>query len=225
LGCAGGEVVTLTDEGTLVNGVNKRRQQTLHHDVLGRLVKTEVWDFEGTGSDGVSRRLYSTTVTSYNVRDQVTLVRKYAGAESSSTVQETSMTYDGFGRLETQHMPQQQAVPNQSWTSDHTTYHYDAEAKVDYVIDARGVKKQFSYANNNRHLVTGLSYDLSALPAGQTSVPATSAATFEYNAVGLRTKVTDSTGTITYTYNDLSQLTSEARVFAEFPNQTYTLNY
>src|SRR6185369_3842858 len=66
---------------------------------------------------------------------------------------------------------------------------------------------------------------LSALPAGQTAVPAVSAATFEYNGAGLRKKMTDGTGNITYTYNDLAQLTSEARVFTEFPAQTYTLNY
>ena len=223
-GCAGGDVVTLTDEGTLVGGVPKTRRQTLHHDVVGRLVKTEVWDFEGTAPDGVGRRLDSTTVTTFNVRDQVTLVRQYAGAEGSGTFQDTSMTYDGFGRLETQHLPHQQALQNQSWTSDHTTFHYDAEDKLDYIIDARGVKKQFSYQNNKRHLVTGLSYDLTALPAGQTSVPATSAATFEYTAVGLRKKMTDGTGTITYNYNDLSQLTSESREFADLDG-TYTLNY
>ena len=216
--------MTLTDEGTLVGGVPKRRRQTLYHDVLGRLVKTEVWDFEGTAADGVSRRLDSTTVTTYNVRDQVTLVRQHTGAEGSGTFQDTSMTYDGFGRLETQHLPHQQAFQNQSWTSDHTTFHYDAEDKLDYIVDARGVKKQFSYQNNKRHLVTGLSYDLSALPAGQTSVPAVSAATFEYTAVGLRKKMTDGTGTITYNYNDLSQLTSEIREFADLDG-TYTLNY
>ena len=41
-GCAGGEVVTLTDEGTLVSGVAKKRQQKIYSDVLGRTVKTEV---------------------------------------------------------------------------------------------------------------------------------------------------------------------------------------
>jgi hypothetical protein len=41
-GCAGGEVVTLTDEGTIDGGVPKRRQQKIYSDVLGRVVKTEV---------------------------------------------------------------------------------------------------------------------------------------------------------------------------------------
>ena len=54
-GCAGGEVVTLTDEGTLDGGVAKRRQQKIYSDVLGRPVKTEVLNWSG-GS------VYSTTV-------------------------------------------------------------------------------------------------------------------------------------------------------------------
>jgi hypothetical protein len=39
-GCAGGEVVTLTDEGTIDGGVVKRRQQKIYSDVVGRTVKT-----------------------------------------------------------------------------------------------------------------------------------------------------------------------------------------
>src|SRR5207253_1921441 len=34
-GCAGGEVVTLTDEGTIVNGQAVARQQKIYSDVLG----------------------------------------------------------------------------------------------------------------------------------------------------------------------------------------------
>lgn len=41
-GCAGGEVVTLTDEGTIDAGVSKKRQQKIYKDVLGRVVKTEI---------------------------------------------------------------------------------------------------------------------------------------------------------------------------------------
>ena len=66
-GCAGGEVVTLTDEGTIdpADGQSKRRQQKIYHDVLGRVTKTEVYNWAG-GS------IYSTTVNTYNVRDQLT---------------------------------------------------------------------------------------------------------------------------------------------------------
>jgi hypothetical protein len=63
-GCAGGEVVTITDEGTIDGGVEKRRQQKIYSDVLGRIVKTEILNWAG-GS------VYSATVNTYNVRDQL----------------------------------------------------------------------------------------------------------------------------------------------------------
>src|SRR6185369_1354443 len=99
-GCAGGEVVTLTDEGTIDAGVAKRRQQKIYSDVLGRTVKTEILNWQG-GS------VYSTIVNTYNARDQVTQVRQYAGPEGSGIYQDTSMTYDGYGRLQTKHVPEQ----------------------------------------------------------------------------------------------------------------------
>src|SRR4030095_15922562 len=40
-GCAGGEVVTLTDEGTIDGGVVKRRAQKIYSDVFGRTIKSE----------------------------------------------------------------------------------------------------------------------------------------------------------------------------------------
>src|SRR5205823_3727584 len=64
-GCAGGEVVTLTDE--------VERQQKIYSDVLGRQWKTEIMN-------GAS--IYSATVNVFNARDQVTLVRQWAGAEN-----------------------------------------------------------------------------------------------------------------------------------------------
>src|SRR5687767_5240925 len=107
-GCAGGQVATLTDEGTLDGGVVKRRQQKIYSDVLGRTVKTEVLNWQG-GS------VYSTTITSFNARDQVTQIREYAGAEGSGTYQDTILTYDGYGRLKTQHVPEQSAGTATVW--------------------------------------------------------------------------------------------------------------
>src|ERR1051326_1022443 len=98
-GCAGGEVVTLTDEGTIDAGVAKRRQQRIYSDVLGRKIKTEILNWEG-GS------VYSAVVNTYNERDQITNIRQFDGPEGSSTYQDTSMTYDGYGRLSTKHLPQ-----------------------------------------------------------------------------------------------------------------------
>src|SRR5688572_20094084 len=126
-GCAGGQVVALTDEGTIDAGVAKRRQQKIYSDVLGRTVKTEVLNWQG-GS------VYSATVNTYNVRDQVTQVREYAGAEGSGTYQDTTVTYDGYGRLKTKHVPEQNA-------GTATTWDYNADDTVQKTTDARGASQ------------------------------------------------------------------------------------
>src|SRR5204863_2620644 len=67
-GCAGGEVVTLTDE--------VGRKQKVYSDVLGRTVKAETYNWDGA-------TVYSTTTNKYNARDQITRVRQYAGMAPS----------------------------------------------------------------------------------------------------------------------------------------------
>jgi YD repeat-containing protein len=201
-GCAGGEVVTLTDEGTLDGGVSKRRQQKIYSDVLGRQVKTELLNWQG-GS------VYSATVTTYNVRDQVTQVRQYAGAEGSGTYQDTTMTYDGYGRLKTRHVPEQNTGAATVWT-------YNPDDTINTITDARGVIATYGY--NARHLMTSINY---SAPAG---VAPTANATFAYDAAGNRTSMTDGVGTHSYAYNQLSRLTSESYNFTGLSG-TYTLSY
>src|SRR6266576_2741323 len=75
-GCAGGEVMTLTDE--------VGRQQKVYSDVLGRQWKTEVLTYPDGNNN---RSVYSTTVNSYNARDQVELLRQYSGSAESGTYQ------------------------------------------------------------------------------------------------------------------------------------------
>ena len=92
--------------------------------------------------------VYATTTNTYNSRDQVTLVRQWAGAENGGgTYQDTMMSYDGYGRLKTKHEPEQNA-------NTATVYTYNAADAIDSVTDARGAAA--SYAYNNRHLVTAL---------------------------------------------------------------------
>lgn len=97
-GCAGGDVITLTDEGTIDAGIAKRRQQKIYKDVLGRVVKTENLNWE-------SGTVYNSTVNTYDVRDLITQKREYDGAEGSPTFQDTNMTYDGHARPKTKHRP------------------------------------------------------------------------------------------------------------------------
>jgi YD repeat-containing protein len=200
-GCAGGEVVTLTDEGTIDGGVAKRRQQKIYSDVLGRTVKTEILNWQG-GS------VYSATVNTYNARDQVTQIRQYAGAEGSGTYQDTTMAYDGHGRLQSRHLPQQDTGTATVWT-------YNADDTVNTVTDARGASSAFTH-NNGRHLPNVITHTMS----GSSLI----VESFEYDAAGNRTSMSDSSGGTTYQYNQLSQLTSETRTFTGLSG-SYTLSY
>jgi YD repeat-containing protein len=197
-GCAGGEVVTLTDE------VN--RQQRIYSDVLGRTWKTEILNWNGS--------VYSSTTSSLNARDQATLVRQFAGTDQSQTYQDTTMSYDGYGRLQTKHVPEQNA-------GTATVYAYNLDDTIQSVTDARGAMASYSYVGNNRHLVTGITY------SAPSAIPIPAAASFGYDSAGNRTSMADGTGSLTYQYNSLSQLTSETRQFngAGAPSTSYTLSY
>jgi YD repeat-containing protein len=215
-GCAGGEVVTLTDE------VN--RQQKIYSDVLGRQWKTEIMSWpDGNGN----RSVYSTTVSVYNARDQVTNVKQYAGVASadasstnaaascpSGTCQETIATYDPYGRLQTKHVPEQNA-------GTATAYAYNPDDTIYSVTDARGASATYTY--NGRHLVTAINY---WAPAGITP---TANVTLGYDAAGNRISMTDGFGSKSYSYSQLSQLMSETRQFADpsppYLNGSYTLSY
>lgn len=193
-GCAGGEVITLTDE--------MGRQQKVYSDVVGRQWKTEALNWNGT--------VYSATTNTFNARNQVTLVRQFAGPEGSGTYHEATMSYDGYGRLQSKHVPEQSA-------GTATVYAYNPDDTISSVTDARGATVTYVY-NNNRHLVKGLNY---TAPPGVTP---TSNVTFNYDPAGNRTLMTDGLGSTTYTYNQLSQLTAETRYINALGN-SYTLSY
>jgi YD repeat-containing protein len=196
-GCAGGEVVTLTDE--------TGRRQRATSDPLGRQLKIEVLNLDSS--------VYSTTANIYNARDQVTAVNTYKGAATSDlscpsgTCMQSVTTFDGYGRPATQKQPQQSAP---------TTYAYNADDTVQTVTDPRGVVATNTY--NSRHLLTGVSY---TTPTG---IDAPSPVSFGYDGVGNRTAMADGTGAINYAYNQLSRMTSETRSFAGLTN-SYTISY
>ena len=202
-GCAGGQVVTLTDEGTIDSGEAKKRQQKVYSDVLGRTIKTENLNWQGG-------TVFSTIVNTFNVRDQVTQTTKFAGAEGSATSQSTTLNYDGFGRLQSQHLPQQD-------DGTQTTYAYNADDTILSITDARGATTTYGY--NGRHLTTNVSYSA----GGGIAVPA--AVTYGYDAAGNRSSM-DENGQrrVTYHYDQLSRMDWEER---QFPGVTgeYRLSY
>jgi YD repeat-containing protein len=191
-GCAGSEVTTLTDE--------VGRQQKVYSDVLGRTAKTEVLNWDST--------VYATTVNTFNARDQITQVRQYQGADTSAVYQDTTMGYDGFGRLQTKHVPEQSV-------GTATTYAYNADDTVYSETDARGATCTYVY--NNRHQVTSATHMLS----GQ----ATIAVSYGYDAAGNRTSMNDGLGSMTYSYDQLSRLTAETRYFSSLWNSSTGGNY
>lgn len=79
----------------------------------------------------------------------------------------------------------------------------------------------YSYTNNNRGLITGVSY---TPPSGVASTPSV---TYTYDAAGNRTSMTTAGGaggSVTYHYDSLSRLSSENRTFLGLSG-TYTLSY
>ncbi|HKP84179.1 MAG TPA: DUF4214 domain-containing protein [Pyrinomonadaceae bacterium] len=189
-GCAGRAVVTLTDEGTIEGGVSKRRQQKIYADVFGRTVKTELLNWQNSNS------IYSATVNTYNVRDQITQVRQFAGAEGSGTYQDTTMIYDGYGRLQSRRVPQDNAGTATTWT-------YNPDDSVNTITDARGAVTTFGYAGTRRGLVKTITHTLSGSPQINVS--------YNYDAAGNRTSMSDGVGTASYSYDQLSRMTAETR--------------
>src|SRR5439155_7079010 len=135
------------------------RQQKVYSDVLGRQWKSEVMSWPDGNNN---RTVYSTSVNVLDARDEVKLVNQYSGSapyDASSTnenascptgtCQKTTMTYDGYGRLQTKHIPQQDA-------GKFTAYTYHSDDRVQSITDARGAAKNYVY--NNRGLVSNITY-------------------------------------------------------------------
>jgi YD repeat-containing protein len=229
-GCAGGEIVTFTDEGSDIGTPSspliKKRQQKVYSDVFGRTVKTEVFNWDGAGSYGTGSgaTVRSTTVNTYNARDRLVSILRYSGPVSSGIYQESAFTYDGYGRLKTKHEPMEQVDPNNSASTDKRTWTYNTDDTVQKITDARGAVANFSY--NARRLLTGITYSLvSGVPtSGPSAVLATASATFDYDGAGNRTSMTDGGGSITYHYDDLSRMDWEERTFTGLSG-AYRLTY
>lgn len=195
-GCAGGAVVTLTDE--------VGRKQRVISDALGREFKIETLNPDGS--------VYHSIVNTLNARDQVTRTRDSAGAEPagdscpSGSCQETVIGYDGHGRVTSRKTPVESSA---------TTYVYNDDDTLQRTTDARGAAAVFGY--NARHLVTSINYEAAA---GMTASPAVG---FDYDGAGNRLWMTDGLGRVDYVYDTFSQLRTETRQFNGLGS--FPLNY
>jgi YD repeat-containing protein len=202
-GCAGGEVVVTRDE--------VGRRQKSYADSLGRIWKSQVLyvqpKTEALNGDG---DVYSTVINTFNPRDQVTNSKVYQGTETSGTYQETTLAYDGHGRLSQQHAPQQN-------TGAVTSFTYNADDTTNVVTDGRGATATYGY--NKRRLVTSITY---TAPSGITN---TAPVGFSYDGAGNRTGMTDGFGSMTYNYDTLSRLQWEERSLTNVGTFRLTYGY
>jgi YD repeat-containing protein len=217
-GCAGGEVVTEAGELVKTNApppapAQARRTRRSYSDVLGRVWKTEVLDWNGS--------VYATTTTKYDTLDRAVRVRQYAGAApepepvgEGAGYRTMTLAYDGHGRLQSRHTPGQDAGAD-------TAYTYYPDDQVASVTDGRGVKTDYEY--NGRHLPKSVKFYLTGLRQGQ-SAEATDKVTFDYDAAGNRTSMVDGAGGTNYHYDALSRMDWEDRHFTGLAG-AYRLSY
>src|SRR5258706_5960076 len=108
--------------------------------------------------------------------------------------------------MQTKHVPEQQVDPNNSSSTDHTTWAYNTDETIRSVTDARGASATYIY-NTYRHLVNEIHY---SAPSG---IATTSNVAFDYDAAGNRRWMTDGSGRVDYSYDQLSRVQSETRQF------------
>jgi YD repeat-containing protein len=145
--------------------------------------------------------VYSTTTYDYNARNQLTQINQQG--------QLRTLEYDGHGRLLKRTTPEQKA----------TTYLYNKDDTTLSATDARGVTTSYIY--NNRHLVQNVNY---AIPSNSTVAP-TSNVSYEYDAAGNRTKMTNAVQVTDYHYDQLSRMDYEDINLSDFGTAKGRIKY
>jgi len=207
-GCAGGQVTTIQSERVPIPDTSNfaRRQQKVYEDVLGRPYQSETFLWNGTD-------VYKRSQTQFNGRNQAISVTQTD--VPNSTAQVTTISYDGYGRMATEQDPQQSVGTGK-------TYTYNEDDSIKTVTDARGAITHYKYGNfddstsaEKRPLVTRMKWTVPT----ESPIERPSDVAFLYDSIGNRTSMTDGLGTQTYSYDWLSQLTSETRQFNEALSQ------
>jgi YD repeat-containing protein len=118
----------------------------------------------------------------------------------------TSYVYDGFG----------EAIQVASPDTGTTVYHYDKDGNVSSKTDAAGVVTNFTYDANDRMLTR-------TYPADSTlNVAFTYDQTGHGDGIGRLTSLTDQAGSLSRSYDERGNITSDARTIS---GTTYTTTY
>jgi RHS repeat-associated protein len=194
-------------------------------DALGRL--TSVYEPDPTNGNSLTLL----TSYTYNVFNQLTNV--------SQSVQTRSYVYDALGRLSSSTTPEAGTVCIGTYSGSTCQANgYDQWNNLVYRTDARYVVTNYLYDSLNR--LTGITYP--TVPAGVTAMPnvceangapsnnanvcftyGTSASSYNN---GLPLSMTDATGSETYTYNALEQVTQlQKTIGTTVYNTGYAYNY
>ncbi len=107
--------------------------------------------------------------------------------------------------------------------STSTTTTYNVDDTVATVTDPRGAATTYTYETVGGYLKRPLVTTIAYSAPSPIAIP--SPVNFVYDAAGNRTSMSDGTGTLTYTYDELSRLKVETKEFAGLPQNEYTLSY
>lgn len=207
-GCAGGMAITVKDE---IERTNK-----VYYDLFGRVNKTELI---GTFSGSSGSEVYKTTVNKYNVKDQIVNGKIYWRTPETDescptgTCQESTIEYDGYGRIWKTHLPEQRDS-NNNWKFIEITYNSDDT--IYQKKDERGVIRTNTYSFSKQLEQISFNQVQGIMDFGPV--------TYEYDAVGNLIEMDDPNTTANYTYDEFARMQSESRLFKSL-NQTYTRNY
>lgn len=220
------EIATVSPRGNVVGGEPAKYKTSTERDAQGRAIKLTdplghetKYAFDGDGNlESVTDALGHTTKYTYDADNKQTKVEQPNGATA-----ETS--YDGAGQMTSQtdgnkHTTKytrnilEQVTEVVDPLGHKTTKEYDKAGNLTKVTDplARVTTRVYDAANHLKEII----YTSAHTPEAKVQ--------YEYDADGDRTKMVDSTGTSTYTYDQLDRLTETKDGHGDVAKYEYDLD-
>ncbi|NOT62266.1 MAG: hypothetical protein HOP19_18825, partial [Acidobacteria bacterium] len=221
-GCAGGETVTIKDEGATNGGVFKRRTRKVSQDTFGRVIKEQIFNWETT-------QVLRTSINAFNVRSQLVSTKDYVtgtiptdGSCPSGSCQFTELKYDGHARLSERWLPIYKGTTQDPSPTPCDKYEYNDDDTLKKLTDPRQISANYLY--NQRKLPLSITYG---------GISAEKSVHFLYDELGNRTQMKEKTATdqlwgqVDYLYDTLGRMQYEKRQFFAqgFPQGFFKLNY